>query len=70
MFEKKRIIVTIVFLASIAMTLVSAFVFKRAVLVLVFIIIQYCAWFWYTLSYIPYGRTMACACFKKMTSKE
>lgn len=67
MFEKKRIFVTIVFLAAIAMTLVSAFVFKRALLVLIFIIIQYCAWFWYTLTYIPYGRKIACECFKRAT---
>jgi uncharacterized membrane protein YccF (DUF307 family) len=70
MFEKKRIVVTLVFLGAVAMTLISAFVFKRAVLVLVFILIQYAAWFWYSLSYVPYGRKMACVCFKKATNRE
>lgn len=65
MFLRKRIIVTLVFLASIVMTLVSAIVIKKPILVLVFVIIQYCSYFWYCLSYIPYGREAICKCFKR-----
>ena len=58
MFAKTRIIVTLIVILSIIMTLVSAFVFKNAWLVLLFVIIQYLAFTWYSLSYIPYARTL------------
>jgi 1,4-dihydroxy-2-naphthoate octaprenyltransferase len=67
MFKRKRIITTIVFLLSIVMTLVSAIVIKKPILVIIFILIQYCAYFWYSLSYIPYGRDIFCKCFKRQT---
>ena len=57
MFAKTRVITTIVFLLAIVMTLISAFAFKNGWLVLFFVIIQYCAFTWYSLSYIPYART-------------
>ena len=57
MFAKTRIVTTIIFLLAIVMTLISAFAFKNGWLVLLFVIIQYCAFTWYSLSYIPYGRT-------------
>ena len=57
MFAKTRVLITIVFLLAIVMTLISAFAFKNGWLVLLFVIIQYCAFIWYSLSYIPYART-------------
>ena len=57
MFHKTRIITTIVFLVSIAGTLISAFLIKSAWLVLACVIVQICAFVWYSLSYIPYART-------------
>ena len=57
MFAKTRVLTTIVFLIAIAMTIVSAIILKNAWLVLVFVIVQYCAFTWYSLSYIPYART-------------
>ena len=63
MFHKKRMITTIVMLSSIAGCVLFAFLnYKWAVLACV--IVQYASFFWYSLSYIPYGRTIFCKCFK------
>jgi len=57
MFKPVRIIATIVFLASIALVFVGAFVIGNEVLCIVFVIIEYLAYTWYCLSYIPYARS-------------
>jgi len=57
MFKPVRVVASIVFLASIAMIFVSAFVIKNDVICIVFVIVEYLAYTWYTLSYIPYART-------------
>nr|KIR88314.1 hypothetical protein I308_01377 [Cryptococcus tetragattii IND107] len=57
MFKPVRIIATVLMLASIVMTFVSAFVLPT-ILCIIFVIIQYLAYLWYALSYIPYARTM------------
>ncbi|KGB76908.1 vesicle transporter SFT2B [Cryptococcus deuterogattii 99/473] len=57
MFKPVRIVATVLMLASIVMTFVSAFVLPT-ILCIIFVIIQYLAYLWYALSYIPYARTM------------
>ncbi|KAI0064685.1 SFT2-domain-containing protein [Artomyces pyxidatus] len=57
MFKAVRIIATIVFLASIVLIFVGAFVLDSGILCIIFVIIEYLAFLWYTLSYIPYART-------------
>ncbi|KAF5372960.1 hypothetical protein D9758_001686 [Tetrapyrgos nigripes] len=57
MFKPVRVIATVVFLASIALIFVAAFVLHNELLCLIFVIIQYFAYTWYSLSYIPYART-------------
>ncbi|THV07883.1 SFT2-domain-containing protein [Dendrothele bispora CBS 962.96] len=57
MFKPVRVVATIVFLASIGLVFVGAFVLGNEVLCLIFVIIEYLAYTWYTLSYIPYART-------------
>ncbi|KAL4441717.1 hypothetical protein ABPG74_008714 [Tetrahymena malaccensis] len=64
MKDKTRLVTTLVFLASLTMTFVSVFVFKMKILVLIFVVIQFLSYFWYTLSYIPYGRTILTKCFE------
>ena len=64
MFEDTRLIATIVYLASMVLTLVAAFAIKIPTLVIVCAIIQYLALIWYGLSYIPYARTAIKNCFK------
>ncbi|CAD6575460.1 MAG: hypothetical protein TREMPRED_001426 [Tremellales sp. Tagirdzhanova-0007] len=58
MFKPVRIVATLLLFASIVMTFVSAFVLPT-ILCIVFVIVQYLAFLWYSLSYIPYARTLA-----------
>jgi len=62
MFDKTRILATIVYLVSILATLLVAFLSGNGGLVLICIIIQCLALFWYALSYIPYGRQALTSC--------
>ncbi|KAF8078120.1 Got1/Sft2-like family-domain-containing protein [Lyophyllum atratum] len=56
MFKPIRVVATIVFLASIGLVFVAAFVLKNDIVCLIFVIIEFLAYTWYTLSYIPYAR--------------
>lgn len=56
MFAASRIIATILVLVSMGITLFAATYLNNPGLALVFIIIQYIAMTWYSLSYIPYAR--------------
>eukprot|EP00128_Syssomonas_multiformis_P008605 Colp12_sorted_trinity150504_noHs@3062 len=64
MFDSKRWIATAVMLISIVLVLVSALALKLVALTIIFVIIEFAAMFWYTLSYIPFGRDMFVNCFK------
>ncbi|KAK2467048.1 hypothetical protein APHAL10511_001306 [Amanita phalloides] len=57
MFKPVRVVATIVFLASIVLVFIFAFVIDSDILCLIFVLIEYLAYTWYTLSYIPYART-------------
>jgi len=57
MFKPIRVVATILFLASIGLVFVGAFVLRSEILCLVFVIVEFLAYTWYTLSYIPYART-------------
>lgn len=56
MFKPVRVVATIVFLACIGLVIVGAVVLGNAILCIIFVILQYIAYTWYTLSYIPYAR--------------
>ncbi|PVF92125.1 SFT2-domain-containing protein [Serendipita vermifera] len=56
MFKPVRVVATIVFLASIGMVFVAAFVLGNQLLCIIMVIVEYLAYTWYTLSYIPYAR--------------
>lgn len=57
MFKPVRVVATIVLLACIGLIFVGAFVIKNDILCIIFVIIEYLAYTWYCLSYIPYART-------------
>jgi len=57
MFKPVRVVATIVLLVMIGLIFVGAFVIGNSVLCLIFVIIEYLAYTWYCLSYIPYART-------------
>eukprot|EP01107_Rhizomastix_libera_P008132 TRINITY_DN23225_c0_g1_i1.p1 TRINITY_DN23225_c0_g1~~TRINITY_DN23225_c0_g1_i1.p1 ORF type:complete len:158 (-),score=27.88 TRINITY_DN23225_c0_g1_i1:47-520(-) len=65
MVEPSRLICTIIYVASMVLTLVSALVWGNAGLVIIFVIIQICALFWYSISYIPGAQT----CVKSTATK-
>jgi len=68
MFEKTRIVATIVFLLSIVATMVVAFVVQIGALVLVCVVIQFLAFTWYSLSFIPFARDAVIGCCKSIVS--
>jgi hypothetical protein len=64
MFQKTRVLATVIYLLSIVATLVCAFTTTSALLVFTCVVVQFLALFWYSLSYIPYGRDIATSCCK------
>lgn len=60
MFAPVRWLASTVFIASMVLTLVVAFLLKDAgfVLCIVMCVVQFLALFWYCASYIPYGRSI------------
>jgi len=63
MFDEKRRETSIVYLSTLGTSIVVCFIplpalVKMGVLVLL-LLVQMCASFWYTLSYVPYGRATA-----------
>jgi len=68
MFDPSRCISSIIFLICVVMTLVSAIAIKIAGLVLLFVILQFLALLWYTLSYIPYARDAIKSCCRGLMS--
>jgi hypothetical protein len=59
MGKKHRIIPSIVYILSIIITIVIAVATKIKGLVLLFVIIQIAAYYWYTISFIPFGQKIA-----------
>ncbi|KAH7107771.1 SFT2-domain-containing protein [Auriculariales sp. MPI-PUGE-AT-0066] len=57
MFKPVRIVATVVFLGLLAGIFVVAFVLGNELLCLILVVVEYLAYTWYSLSYIPYART-------------
>jgi hypothetical protein len=73
MVERKRIIITFCYIASIFMTLFCALYLKQQHLTFLFLIIQNLTWIWYLLSYVPHGHEYLIkfcrCCIKEVTKK-
>jgi hypothetical protein len=65
MFKPVRVVATLILFGAIAMTFMGAFLLNNAVLCLVMVIVEYLAYIWYSLSYIPYARTVSLCDGKK-----
>lgn len=63
MFDGKRIISTSIYIVSLVFTLIAALKFHSVILCLFFIIIQFCAFIWYCLSYVPFAQAMVMKMF-------
>jgi len=68
MFAKTRVVATIVMLVALVLTLCSAFWWKKGVLALMFVVIQFLAMTWYAISYIPYARDAVLKCCNGLIS--
>ncbi|KLT45868.1 SFT2-domain-containing protein [Cutaneotrichosporon oleaginosum] len=67
MFKPVRIVATILMLVSLVLTFVIAFLVGGGVAI-IFVIIQWLAMLWYSLSYIPYARDAVKGLFNRFTS--
>jgi hypothetical protein len=56
MFKPVRVVATIILIVSIGMVFVGAFVLRQSILCLILVFVEFLAYTWYTLSYIPYAR--------------
>ena len=56
MTKKHRIIPSVVYLLSIILTIVIAVATSVKPLVLLFLVIQIIAYYWYTISFVPFGQ--------------
>lgn len=63
MFDGKRAISTVIYLAAIMLTLVSAWTLQSVVLCMVLIVVQFAAFLWYCLSYVPFAQAMVLRMF-------
>ena len=65
MFASVRIVATLIFIGLLIGTIVVAVQTKNFVAVLIMVILQFFAGLWYSLSYIPFGKstTMNISCF-------
>nr|XP_002132003.1 vesicle transport protein SFT2B isoform X1 [Ciona intestinalis] len=68
MFKETRIFATIIMLLMVVLTLCSAFWWKNAGLCLLFCILQFVAFAWYSISYIPFARDAVKKCFSACLS--
>uniref|UniRef100_A0A6B2LMD1 Vesicle transport protein n=1 Tax=Arcella intermedia TaxID=1963864 RepID=A0A6B2LMD1_9EUKA len=64
MFDKSRVISTVVWLITLVLTLILAFTVQVPVLIVVFVIIQSLAFAWYSISYIPFAHKAIIGCVK------
>jgi len=73
MKEPSRIVTTVIFILAMIGTLIFALVIEEKLVCLLFIIIQFGAYIWYTLSFIPFGQRIAkkicCQCCDEESSK-
>ena len=70
MFEKDRLCATITLIASIIATILVAVLLQWGWLAMFCCIVQFIAFAWYTLSYIPYARSAVKSCFSGVTGIE
>ncbi|XP_053539611.1 SFT2 domain containing 2a [Ictalurus punctatus] len=66
MFDKTRVVATVVMIVCLVLTLCAAFWWKIFALTLLFVILQAIAFAWYGLSYIPFARDAILKFFSSM----
>ncbi|KAH7639489.1 vesicle transport protein SFT2B [Dermatophagoides farinae] len=56
MFSEKRVISTALVIVFMVLTLLAALVWKKSLLAIIFCCLQFFAYIWYSISYIPYAQ--------------
>lgn len=66
MFKPVRVVATIVYLVCIALTIFFAIYIKKVIPIMLMILLQFIAGFWYNISYIPFARTAIKKCLSSV----
>jgi hypothetical protein len=69
MTDKKRLGSAIIFLVFSVAAIVTALMGLDGWIVFLCVVIEFCAFVWYAVSYIPYGRKCLTFCLKKTAEK-
>lgn len=56
MADKSRLVTSCIFIGSLVATLLSSVYIKVGFVIVFFVCVQWLAYMWYSLSYIPYGQ--------------
>ena len=68
MFKEERRTAAIIYVSCLSACIGIAVEFPTWTLpLLIVIVVQYCALVWYGLSFVPFGRSLFCKCFRKVT---
>ena len=70
MADPSRKYTTLIYVTSIIGVLVSALALKMSLLVIIFLVIEICAYVWYMASYIPFARDCLKKIFKNCISSD
>lgn len=70
MCDRVRIIATLVFVGMMVATLVVGLTTNNLAGVIVCAVCQFFAGLWYSLSYIPFARSMVCSCLKSSVGRD
>ncbi|CAN1751174.1 Vesicle transport protein SFT2B [Linum perenne] len=70
MFDSTRVYATSIYLGSVVVSLICALLIHNKVLTLIAIICEICALTWYSLSYIPFARTMVSSLMVRLCDTE
>lgn len=70
MSDPKRKYSAIIFVSSLTMTLLSYYAFHSKIFTVIFLLIQMVSYYWYILSYIPFGRDLCSKCINWLTGRQ
>ncbi|CDJ42351.1 hypothetical protein, conserved [Eimeria tenella] len=67
MADKSRLVTSCIFVGSLVATLLSSVYLKVGLVIVFFVCIQWLAYMWYSLSYIPYGQRAVLWIFRRLS---
>lgn len=67
MVDKSRLVTSCIFIGSLVATLLSSVYIKVGFIIVFFVCVQWLAYMWYSLSYLPYGQQTVMWIFRRLT---